>query len=243
MTIVYNPFTNNLDYVGSGSGGSGIETIDGDEGSVTGSTVTISGGTTGLKTSGSSTTMDLTGTLGVANGGTDAVSFTTYAPICGGITTTGALQSADTGIGTSGYVLTSTGATSLPTWQAGGGGGGIVTIDDDFSGSATGSTVTFDANTNCGSSVSFQASGAAVDLFVTDANNNTIIGSGSGNGSISGTSNTSLGYQTLASAGAATNCTAIGSGSLNGLGGNDGATAVGAAALNAGFGERNTAIG
>lgn len=101
----------------------GITTIDGDAGSVTGSTVTISGGTTGLTTSGASTTLDLTGTLVVANGGTGDASFTAYAPVCGGTTTTGALQSASTGIGTAGFVLTSNGASSLPTFQAAGGGG------------------------------------------------------------------------------------------------------------------------
>lgn len=60
----------------------------------------------------------------VVEGGTGIQSATVYAPICGGTSTTGAFQSAATGIGTSGFVLTSTGASSLPTWQAGGGGGG-----------------------------------------------------------------------------------------------------------------------
>ena len=41
-----------------------------------------------------------------------------YAPICAGTTTTGAFQTASTNISNSGYVLTSTGASSLPTWQA-----------------------------------------------------------------------------------------------------------------------------
>jgi hypothetical protein len=58
------------------------------------------------------------GTTVVAGGGTGDTSFTAYAPVCGGTTTTGALQSATTGIGTSGFVLTSTGSSSLPTWQA-----------------------------------------------------------------------------------------------------------------------------
>lgn len=57
------------------------------------------------------------GTAVVAGGGTGATSFTVYAPVCGGTSTTGALQSASTGISNSGYVLTSTGAASLPTWQ------------------------------------------------------------------------------------------------------------------------------
>jgi hypothetical protein len=54
----------------------------------------------------------------IGQGGTAVSSFTAYAPITGGTTTTGALQSASTGISTSGFVFTSTGATSLPTFQA-----------------------------------------------------------------------------------------------------------------------------
>ena len=97
----------------------GITTINGDSGSVTGSTVTISGGTTGLTTSGSGTTMDLTGTLIVGNGGTGVATMTTaYAPVCAGTTATGNLQVASTGLSTSGYVLTSNGASALPSFKA-----------------------------------------------------------------------------------------------------------------------------
>ena len=62
------------------------------------------------------------GTAVVAGGGTGATSFTAYAPICGGTTTTGVLQSAATGIGTSGFVLTSNGSSALPSFQAAAGG-------------------------------------------------------------------------------------------------------------------------
>ena len=116
--------------------GSGITTIDGDSGSMTGSTVTISGGSTGLTTSASVATMDLTGTLIVSNGGTGDASFTAYAPVCGGTTTTAHLQSADTGIATSGFVLTSNGNASLPSFQNVSISGAVTTIDGD-SGSAT----------------------------------------------------------------------------------------------------------
>jgi len=68
------------------------------------------------------------GTAVVAGGGTGATSFTAYAPICGGTTTTGALQSASTGQSTSGFVLTSTGASSLPTFQAASSGSAFTTI-------------------------------------------------------------------------------------------------------------------
>ena len=80
-----------------------------------------------------------------------------------------------------------------------GSSGGITTIDGDSGqGSVTGTTVTLNANTNCGSSVFFSASSATVmDLLVTDANTNTIIGSGSGNNTISGAQNNVLGSGSL----------------------------------------------
>jgi trimeric autotransporter adhesin len=95
-----------------------ITTIDGDSGSMTPSAgvVTISGGTTGLTTTASSATMDLTGTLIVGNGGTGKTTFTAYSVITAGTTATGAFQNV-VGVGTSGQVLTSNGASALPTWQ------------------------------------------------------------------------------------------------------------------------------
>jgi len=61
--------------------------------------------------------------LPVAGGGTGAASLTAYAVICGGTTSTGAVQSIAS-VGTAGQVLTSNGAGALPTFQAAGGGGG-----------------------------------------------------------------------------------------------------------------------
>ena len=58
----------------------------------------------------------VTGTLPIENGGTEATSFTAYAVICGGTTTTTALQPI-AGVGSSGQVLTSNGAAALPTFQ------------------------------------------------------------------------------------------------------------------------------
>lgn len=54
--------------------------------------------------------------ISVANGGTGNTSLTTYAVLCGGTTSTGAIQSV-AGIGASGQVLTSNGAGTLPTFQ------------------------------------------------------------------------------------------------------------------------------
>ena len=58
----------------------------------------------------------------VGQGGTGVTSLTTYAVICGGTTSTGAVQSIAS-VGSSGQVLTSNGAGALPTFQAAAGGG------------------------------------------------------------------------------------------------------------------------
>jgi len=60
--------------------------------------------------------LTLTNPLTVANGGTGDASFTAYTLICGGITSTGALQNV-VSVGSSGQVLTSNGAGALPTFQ------------------------------------------------------------------------------------------------------------------------------
>ena len=52
----------------------------------------------------------------VAQGGTGVSSLTAYAVVCGGTTTTGAVQSIAS-VGTSGQVLMSNGASALPTMQ------------------------------------------------------------------------------------------------------------------------------
>lgn len=63
----------------------------------------------------------------VAHGGTGDTSLTAYAVLCGGTTTTGAVQQVS-GLGTSGQVLTSNGTGTLPTWQTiTSGGSGTVT--------------------------------------------------------------------------------------------------------------------
>jgi hypothetical protein len=93
--------------IGAGTGG----------GSVT--SVAVSGGTTGLTTSGGpitgSGTITIAGTLDVDNGGTGRTSATAYALIAGGTTSTGALQSL--AAGSSGQILRSAGASALPSWS------------------------------------------------------------------------------------------------------------------------------
>jgi hypothetical protein len=86
------------------SGAGAVTTIDGDSGSMVPSSgvVTISGGTTGLTTSASVSTMDLTGTLIGANGGTGVNNSGRTITLSGGAT---------------GYVLTSD-SSGNGTWQA-----------------------------------------------------------------------------------------------------------------------------
>ena len=75
-------------------------------------------------------------TVTVAQGGTGKTSFTVYAVVCGGTTTTGALQSIAS-VGTAGQVLTSNGAGALPTFQAAAGGSGGYTLIHSGSGTDT----------------------------------------------------------------------------------------------------------
>lgn len=63
----------------------------------------------------------------VAKGGTGVASTTAYAVLCGGTTSTGALQSIAS-VGSSGDVLTSNGAGALPTFQTPSGGISFVSV-------------------------------------------------------------------------------------------------------------------
>ena len=116
---------------GGGSGGSGIQIIDGDAGSVTGSTVTIAGGNssiTNIATSGSGSTL------------TVSVSGTTENAVQVG-SASGSLSSL--ALGTMGQVLTSNGSSSAPSFED---AGGIQAIDTAGGGTAIGPTVTFEPN-------------------------------------------------------------------------------------------------
>jgi hypothetical protein len=64
-------------------------------------------------------------TVPVAKGGTGVATLTAYAPVFGGTTGTGAVQSGT--VGTAGQVLTSNGAGALPTFQDAAGGGAVAT--------------------------------------------------------------------------------------------------------------------
>lgn len=110
------------------------------------------------------------GTAVVAGGGTGATSFTAYAVVCGGTTSTNPLQSI-AGVGTSGQVLTSNGAAMLPTFQSLS-GLAVTSITGDTGGPQTG------AITLTGGTTGASFGGAAGTITMTfagiTANNGTI---------------------------------------------------------------------
>lgn len=88
-----------------------------------GGVTTISFGSTGLTPStATSGAVSVAGTLAVANGGTGRATNTAYAVICGG-TTAGGVEQSIASVGSTGQVLTSNGASALPTFQTPAAGG------------------------------------------------------------------------------------------------------------------------
>lgn len=129
---------------------------------------TITAGTGISVTNGAGTiTLAATGSFAspvtVPNGGTGATSFTPYAVICGGTTSTSPLQSVAS-VGTSGQILTSNGAGALPTFQTNGGAAGAVTFHTDGSdATASGNAITIAG----GAGITTNGSGATVTITAT----------------------------------------------------------------------------
>ncbi len=87
-------------------------------GTLTGTTLASNVVNSSLQTVGTISTGVWNGTaIDVAHGGTGDTSLTAYAILAGGTTSTGAVQSIS-GVGTSGQLLVSNGASALPTWQS-----------------------------------------------------------------------------------------------------------------------------
>lgn len=165
------------------------------------------------------------GTAVVAGGGTGITSATAYAVICGGTTSTNPFQSIAS-VGTSGQILTSNGAGALPTFQSA--SGSSITLTGDTGGALASGSFTFNANTNCGSSVLFAGAGTTLSLKVTDVGSNTLIGFRAGNGSLSGSANVSCGDNTLF---------ALTSGSSNAAVGHNGQVSVTTGSSNTSLGD------
>lgn len=98
--------------------------------------------------------------------------------------------------------------------------------------------------TDAGSSVSFDTTGTVANLEVTDANFNTIIGESSGNGTLSGSDNVSLGYFNFVNLTTGVQNTAVGNNALGLITTGTTNTAVGKGALGSNStGIDNTALG
>jgi hypothetical protein len=141
----------------------------------------------------SGTASNVTGTVLVANGGTGDTSLTAYAVLCGGTTSTAAVQSIAS-VGTTGQILTSNGPGALPTFQAAPAGGINQLTGDVTAGPGTGSQAASVVKVN-GASVPLSktivgtnGSGQIVDASSASLSNNT---SGTA-ANITATSNSSL---------------------------------------------------
>jgi hypothetical protein len=130
--------------------------------------------------------------------------YSSSANVVAGLATSdnGVLITGTTGIpsilaaGTTGQVLTAT-TGSPASWENP--AASSISITGDI-GTITGSSFTIYADNvaqNCGSSVLFSNSGTTSTLNVSDSNNNTILGAGAGNASLSGIRNCGYGYQSL----------------------------------------------
>jgi hypothetical protein len=89
--------------------------------------------------------VNVTGTVGVANGGTGLTTATAYSLLAGGTTSTGAFQSLAS-VGTTGQVLTSNGASALPTWQNAASGAASGATDYTFTSTTSNFTLTSSSN-------------------------------------------------------------------------------------------------
>ena len=178
----------------SGSGGVKLGTVA--EGTLVTSSSSVISTVTGTAGGGQALISGATGvspsfgTLSVSSGGTGLSSLTAYAILAGGTTTTDAMQQVS-GVGTTGQVLLSNGASALPTWQNTNLTGAIQTITGNdgihlsgsninFSGGSTGLSFTGSGTTETLSFTGITANGGDVNL-ATDATTSTLnIGTGAG---------------------------------------------------------------
>ena len=131
-------------------------------------------GQSSITTLGTITTGVWNGTaVTVPFGGTGDTSFTAYSVICGGTTSTGALQNVS-GVGTSGQVLTSSGAGALPVWANSEGLSAWTDEATNFSAVAgngyfitANATATMPASPSQGQTIAFAVDAAVTTLTIT----------------------------------------------------------------------------
>ena len=160
--------------------------ITGDTGgALIGNSFTFTGGTTGLSFGGSGSTETLSGTLSIANGGTNATSMTNT----DGVVYYDGTRLVTTAVGTATNVLTSNGAGMAPTFQAvpsssisitGNTGGALTGTSFTFTGGTTGLSFGGSGTTQTLTFAGITANGGTVSL-ATDATASTInIATGAG---------------------------------------------------------------
>ena len=151
------------------------------------------------------------GTATVVVGGTGDTSFTSYMPICGGISTTGALQSVSTSGASAGYVLTYVSSSALPTWQSNSSGGlPAITTNYQVLSSGTGTAAWYSSLIDTGNPTYNLFLGLQAGAAITSGSNNSIFGPNAGSTQTSYTNCTFIGRNADASVGSLTNATAIG---------------------------------
>ena len=186
-------------------------------------------------------TTHVSGTLPIANGGTNS----TATPTNGGITYGTGTAQAYSAAGTSGYVLTSAGA-AAPTWSAVTGTGSVVKATSP---TISGATLT-GVNTIQGLTVGLGAGAVASNTVVgvsaftsnTSGTNSTIIGNQAGAGNTTGLYNTAIGDASLYANTTGSGNTVVGQGAMYAGSGGSYNTGVGYSAGNANA-SYNTSVG
>ncbi len=130
---------------------------------------------------------------------------------------------------TVGFVLTSNGSSSDPSFQSVSPGASVTFTGDTGTPFSTSTVTIFTDNVSnsTGSSVSFDATTPNMTLSLTDSNQNVLVGNSAGNATVSGTQNVGIGQSCLSNLSGGTANTAIGAVSGNALVGGSGNVLIG----------------